>query len=517
MSKGFFQRTATLLTFTFLLLIAGAAKAQEKRQIEIVQAGSLEGVKQDGKELRRLVGDVIFRQGETMMYCDSALFYAETNSIDAYGTIKILGPRAKIYGDVLHYNGNTELANLSGKEVKLTDDKMVLTTTALDYDLKNDVGKYSTGGKVVDTDNVLTSKRGFYYTNERAVYFKDNVVLNNPKYNIYADTLKYVTSTATAYFLGPSTIKSAGTDSSYIYCEYGWYNTQTGKSYFSEHAFIQSGQNRLSGDSLLYDRKTGLGRAWRNVAVTDTVEKVIISGDYAWLNEQQGKSFVTGTSMLTKIFTNDSLFLHADTLFASEDTATKVKTYFAYRHVRIFKTDLQGQCDSLVYSAADSTMHFYGLPVLWNAGNQLTATHIRLQLADNKLYRMYLDDNSFIASFEDSLRFNQVKGKNMTGHFTDNQLSAIDVNGNGQTVYYLRNGKKQLSGVNRADCSDMTIRIADGKVLQITLKRDPDATLFPIKEAVPGEMKLKDFKWWGDIQPKSTADIFLWPGADVAE
>ncbi|MBL7923984.1 MAG: hypothetical protein JNL88_07290, partial [Bacteroidia bacterium] len=66
-----------------LLLFPYRGFSQESKQIEIVQAGSLEGVKVDGVEVRRLIGNVIFRQDDTDMYCDSALFYESTNSIDA--------------------------------------------------------------------------------------------------------------------------------------------------------------------------------------------------------------------------------------------------------------------------------------------------------------------------------------------------------------------------------------------------------------------------------------------------
>lgn len=487
--------------------------AQETRQIEIVRAGSLEGVKVNGIEVRRLVDDVVFKQGDTYMYCDSALFYESTNSIDAYGVIRIEGPRAQLYGDILHYDGNAEMADITGKTVRMTDGKMQLTTTALQYDLKQDIGVYNNGGKVIDKDNVLTSKRGYYFSKEKMVFFKDDVVLTNPKYVMKSDTLKYHTPTETAYFHGPCNIQSSGKDSAHIYCEYGWYNTATEKAWFSKNAYIESKENKLQGDSLLYDKLKGIGRAWNNVSVTDTVQKMIISGSYALLDEKKGTSFVTGNSMLTKIFETDSLFLHADTLYATQDTAKKQKTYFAYHHVRIFKTDLQGQCDSLVYNTADSTIWFYTAPVLWNNNNQLTAERINLLLSGNKIHTMNLLSEAFITGFEDSLRFNQVKGRIMVGYFENNKLSTINVTGNGQSIYYLRNSKKQLTGVNQAECSDMRIVMKDSKVHKISLINKPDATLYPVKQADPAMMKLKDFAWYGALQPKSKEDIFIWPGA----
>lgn len=504
----------TRLIFLCVFLFTENIFAQSPRRIEIIQAGSLEGSKINGREVRRLVGDVIFQQEDTRLYCDSALFYEEGNSIDAYGSVRIEGPRAKLSGDVLHYEGNRKQAVMTGQVVKMTDGKAVLTTTALNYDLQNEIGEYSTGGKVEDKDNVLTSRKGYYYSKDRTVSFRDNVVLTNPKYIMRSDTLRYHTPTSTAYFLGPCTITSTGSDSSFIYCEYGWYNTETEKSYFSKNTFIRSKENILSGDSLLYDRTAGRGRAWNNVMIVDTLQKMIISGNFAFLDEKKGTSYVTGNGMLIKAFTTDSMFLHADTLFAKQDSAKGNKEYYAYNHVRIFKPDLQGQCDSLIYKTVDSTVYFYGSPILWNNQNQLTAELITLTLVDNRLNTMNLFNTAFITGREDSLRYNQVKGRDMTGYFNDNKLETILVKGNGQTIYYIRNSKKQLSGVNRADCSDIRITLDSSSVDKISLLNGADATLFPIKELDPRELRLKNFKWYGHLQPISKEDIFIWKGKE---
>lgn len=491
------------------LSVAQSSVKVDGQRVEIKQASMLEGKHINGEEVRQLTGDVIFKQGNTLMYCDSALFFEKSNSIDAFGNIRIEGPQTNMTGKTLHYDGNTKQAVLT-QEVRLTDGKMTLTTDLLNYNTETEIADYTTGGKVVDAENVLTSNKGFYYSKDRIVFFKDNVVLTNPKYIIKSDTLKYHTPTATSYFFGPCNINSTGSDSSYIYCEYGWYNTRTQKSYFSNDAFIQSKENRLAGDSILYDKLAGIGRAFGNVEVTDTVQKVIISGDYAYVNEKTHRSLVTGKTQLIKIFDTDSLYMHADTLYALEDTVAKQKSYFAYMHVRIFKNDLQGKCDSLVYTTVDSTMHFFNDPVLWNGVNQLTADSISLVIASGKIQKMLLRVNSFIVSQEDSIRFNQVKGKDMTGYFLENELRKIHVVGNGQTVYHIRNKKKQLSGVNRAECSDMLIFIADNDVKSISLQYKPDATLYPIKDTNPEEMKLKGFGWRSGIRPVSKEDIFIW-------
>jgi lipopolysaccharide export system protein LptA len=499
--------------FSLLILIvinSQSLSAQNKAaQITINNANSLEGERINGVDVKKLIGNVILGHEGALMYCDSAIFYNTTNSADCFGNVRITkGDSLQMNGSFLKYDGNRRLARLV-KDVRMTDSKLVLTTDTLDYDRNTEIAYYNYGAHITDKENNLTSKRGYYYTKDKVIYFKNDVNLDNAKYYLNCDTLKYTTITKIAYFLGPSRIYSKGSDSTFIYCENGWYNTVNDKSYFGNNAYIQSKSQRISADSLLYDKRNGLGEAFRNVFIIDTVEQVMIQGDYGKFSEKTNISYVTGIPTLIKAFDKDSLYLHADTLYASYDSLSKSKTYFAYHHVKIFKTDLQAKCDSLIYTSADSLIRFYTAPILWSSKNQMTADSITLQLSNNKISKMNLYTLAFITSQEDSLRYNQVKGKNMTGYFENNDLKRIKVEGNGQTVYYGRNKQEQIIGVNQAECSDLMIIVDSNKVKKITLINKPDATFYPVKDAAPSDFLLKGFQWFGDLQPKRKEDIYV--------
>jgi lipopolysaccharide export system protein LptA len=498
------------------LFITTTVQAQTGGEVEIVQAGSLEGVKRDGVEVRRLIGDVIFKRDSTYLYCDSALFYDETNSIDAYSRVRIVSTTARINGDFLHYDGQLSLADITGKKVTLDDGKMQLTATAIRYDLNAETASYTTGGKVVDKSNVLTSRKADYFAKQRSVYFKDDVVLVNPDYRILSDTLRYHPPSQTTYFLGPTWISGTTADSVKAYCEFGWYRSNDKKAVFTRNARVSSKERILTGDSISYDFKYGSGLAWENVSIHDTLEKVVISGGIAGMNEKTGQAWVTRDALLTRIFDTDSLFMHADTLRMNNDTLNDKKSYRAYYKVRMFKSDLQAQCDSVAYSTLDSTIWFFRNPVLWGELNQLTADTIGLVLRGDTISEMRLLGGAFIAGQEDSIRFNQVKGRRMDGTFIGNRLQTIYVTGNGESVYYLRNSRKQLSGVNAATCSDMRIRLIGSKVSKIWLLNKPDAVLNPVKDVNPLELRLKGFGWRGNERPQKKEDIFNWP-LDSAE
>jgi lipopolysaccharide export system protein LptA len=506
----------TLLLFAFLLC-GVLAQAQpiatsNSKQIAVRNAESLIGDQRLGYQ--RLLGNVQFEHQGTLMYCDSAHLRSQGNTLEAYGHVHIQqGDSVHIYGDLLKYDGNSRIANMR-RNVRLTDRDMVLTTDSAAYDMNSKIARYVSGAKIVSRENTLNSQIGTYSTETKTLTFKKNVVLNNPRYVMNCDTLRYQPDTKVAYFLGPTTIKSKGS-TDFIYCENGFYDTKRDVCQFRQNAYIITESQELRGDSLWYDRRNGLGKAIGHVKLTDTTQNIVITGGLATHNERTNTSVVTKEALFIQIFDKDSLFLHADTLKTitvdppKDDTISeKERKVYAYRGVRFFKTDLQGRCDSLSWTSADSTMRLFGDPVLWSGGNQLTAERVYIITVKGEVKRLELENLAFIASRDDSARFNQIRGKHMTGYFQDNELVRIDVRGNGQTLYYARD-QGLLVGVNRADCSRLRIEVKDSQVTGISFYEKPEASLFPPLDLPPRQALLKDFKWREKEQPMSVADLFV--------
>lgn len=507
-----------LLVLFFFITSSQLSLGQKTKKIELKHANSLEYDEDLGNNAKRLLGNVEFFHEGANMFCDSAYLY-ENNSMDAFGRVHIQqGDSMHLYGDILKYNGNERKAELF-KNIKLTDKDMTLTTDYILYDLKTSIAFYNTGGKIVNKDNTLTSVFGYYNSNAKAFNFKKNVVLVNPEYTINCDTLYYTIDTKIAYFLGATTIKS---DENLIYCENGWYNTIEDRCAFKENAYLISENQKLKGDSLYYDRKSSFGTALKNVEIIDTSENIVIRGHKAVYYEMEDYSVVTDSAVLIQIYDKDTLFLHADTLKSigitsddpkpiakkiPKDTVKKDQKILAYHKVKFFKSDMQGKCDSLVYNSTDSTMYLYTDPIIWSDKNQLTATHINMHLKNEEIHTLEMQNNCFIISEEDSTKYNQIKGKKMTGYFSKNELQRIYVEGNGQTIYYARE-KKDLIGMNRADCSNLVIYMNDGEVEKITFITKPDAVLYPMIEVKPEDTKLKDFNWRIAERPKNKNEIW---------
>jgi lipopolysaccharide export system protein LptA len=509
-------------------------------KVEIIHAGSLKFDKNLGNGAKRLIGDVQFKQDNILMFCDSAYFY-NNNSLDAFSRVHVQqGDSIHLHGDLLNYNGNTKKAIIT-KNVVLDKGDMQLFTDVLNYDMTTSIGYYTANAKIINKENVLTSNQGYYFGKTNDLSFKKNVVLINqppgetaPQFIINCDTMRYNTSSKITYFNGPTTIKSK---ENLIYCEDGWYNTNKDLSRFSKNSYILTKEQKMFGDSLFYDRNKGIGKAIKNIQIIDTIQNITITGDIAIHYELKDLSVVTGNTLLTKINEKDTLYMHADTLKAfgnskmikndtknknaksdnwvkekqkaEKDSVQKNQVIFAYHKVKIFKNDLQGKCDSLIYTSIDSTMKLIGTPTLWSEDNQLTADSINIRIGKESLKYVELIGTTFMVSQEDSLRYNQVRGKYMKGFFNKNELYRINVEGNGQTIYFAKD-KEKIKAVNRADCSDLNIYLKDKKIKSITFITKPDATLYPLDKVDVKELKLKDFTWRNKQRPKTMKDIFVW-------
>ncbi len=490
----------------FLFLSASVFAEDERTPIDW-EAGIIEFDRRIGDDVRRLIDNVVFTHEDTKMYCDSAYLYAGDNNLRAFSNIIIeVSDTVTIYGDELFYDGNRRWAELTGN-VRMVEPDMTLYTEYLEYDLDLNTANYIDGGRIVDQENELLSRWGFYYADDREVFFRDDVVLINPEYTMNTDTMMYNTETEVAYFFGPTTIIS---EENTIFCRNGWYDTRNDIARFSRDAFFTNKEQSMTGDSVFYDRNTGYGRAINNVMIRDSIENVIITGHYAEHFENEGFSIVTREALLTMIADDDSLFLHADTLRSLYIEESDERRVFAYNRARFYRTDLQGLSDSIVYNMADSTIYMYHEPVLWSDMYQLTAERIEVKTTEDEVQWVQLMDAAFIISEEDTLGYNQMKGRIMKGYFRDNALWKVDVDGNGETIFYLRDDDGELAGINIALSSHIIIFVDGTEVTGIQFVRQPEATLYPPEDLSDEDRKLRNFHWLDHRRPRDRYDVFEW-------
>ena len=502
--------------FFCILITSVQLSAQKGKRIEF-KANNIRFDEHLGKKAKRLIGNVSFHHEGLKMTCDSAYQYAESNTVDAFSNVVInQGDTAFGYGDALFYNGDSREFELK-KNVRLKTSKALLNSDYLHHDRNSRISSYHGGGtiRVHESNLDLTSEKGYYHHSNGDFFFRDSVLLVTPEVTIEADSLLYNVHSEITYFEGPTCITTAENS---IYCEDGFYDKISGKSEYIKNARLDNAEQTMYGDFMTFDKKSGIGLIEGNVIIDDTSEHMIIEGEIANFYDIQDSAMISGQPLMSKLMDEDTLYMHADTFIVHQPKdAVDGKIIEALNQVKFFKEDLQGKCDTLIYPVEDSTIFMFGSPILWSFENQITGDFISLFLQNEKIDHLYVQGNAFIVSEVDSIRYNQIRGKEMTGYFIHNELRKVDVNGNGQTIYYAQDDNDKFIGVNRGESSDLRILVNENKVDKIIMLNDPDATLYPLKELSPSELRLKGFTWQTQFRPYNKQDVFVWERTSMVE
>jgi lipopolysaccharide export system protein LptA len=497
-----------IFLFVFGILLTINIFGQNASRVKLVRADELVYDKNIGADVQRVRGNAVFQHKSATLYCDSAYFFGNSNKVIAYGHVHINDNEiVHIYSDSLNYSGDLRIANLYGN-IKMIDPQMTLTTNQLTYDLNEKKGFYSVWGKIVNKENILTSKTGIYFTQTKDLFFKREVVLTNPEYNIYCDTLIYNTVSGLARFHGPTNIVS---DQNTIYCEKGWYDTKANTSEFSINAYLKNQNQKIIGDRMLYDRNIDYGRAFKNVILTDSVNKLTVYSQYVeYRGLDRYAMSVDSTLAIIEDKENDSTFLHSDTIIVHFDTLKEARLMLAFHKTQLYKSNLQTLCDSMAYNFKDSLIQLFTMPILWSGKSQLTGEYMEIHTSGESPERMDIKTTAFILSNDTFDFYNQISGKDMVGYFVNGEFTRLDVFGNAETIYFARDEKKELVGVDIAIAGDLRITILYEEIKDIIYFDEPNGTIHPLKDLSPNEMKLREFINYESARPKNKDDVFIW-------
>ncbi len=449
------------------------------------------------------------------MYCDSALFYESSNSFDAYGNVKMRqGDTLSLTGDVLFYNGYEQLARVR-HNVVLKHRESTLYTDSLDYDRLYDLGYFFEGGRLVDQDNELTSDWGEYSPSTREAIFNYNVKLVNPappaepKTTLLSDTLHYNTGTAIAHIVGPSNIEHG---ESHVYSELGYYHTNEKVAYLLNRSILTENGKRLVGDSLVWLADEKVGKAFGDAIYTDAVNKNMFTGNYGYYDNAIGYAEAYDSARLVDYSQPDTLYAHADTfkLFTYNiETDSMYRVLHAYFHVRAFRQDVQGVCDSLVYSTLDSCMTMYRDPILWQEGQQLLGEEIKAFFNDSTIDSVQVLRQALSVERLDSVHYNQVSGKEMHSYFRNGEVYKTTSVGNVYVNYYPFDDDSLMIGMNHIETTLLHLNLKDRKVDRIWMPA-AQGTMYPVPLVPPSVLYLENFAWFDYIRPQHKDDIFEW-------
>lgn len=457
-----------------------------------------------------LNGNVVFRHDSSFMYCDSAYFYEQDLSLEAFGVVRLeQGDTLFVYGDYLFYDGNIELAqmrwNVRMVNIQQDSSEVTLYTDSLDYNRREDLCYYFDGGRIVDAENVLTSIYGQYSPETKIAVFNDSVSLTNPNFILHSDTLEYSTDTKIATILGPSVIES---DSGIIHSSKGWYNTGNNTSLLLDRSEVLSGEKILTGDSLVYDKAGGIGKAYGNMSLRDTAQQMTLTGHYGYYEEKTEYAFATDSACALEYSQGDTLYLHADTLqITTIDSTSRILR--AFRGVRFYRSDMQGVCDVMHFNTKDSVLYMYGNPVLWSDDQQLFGDTIIVYMADSTIDYVHVPSSAFSVQIADSGLFNQLGGNDLKAYFKGKNLEHVDIDGNAESIYYPLERDSTIAMRNYLQSSYLSIWMdEEGKLKKLLVNPKPVGKTIPLPDLTDEEKALDKFIWYGDIRPVDKDDIF---------
>lgn len=472
-------------------------------------------------DAQRLMGNVVFRHDSMYMYCDSALFYQERNSFDAYHNVRVeQGDTLFLYGDSLFYDGNTRLLRVKDN-IRLENKTMILLTDRLNYDRNTGLGWFFDGGTLLDEESTLISEYGQFDTNTKMAVFMDGVSMENPDYTLTSDTLHYNTDSHMAYLNSPATIVN---EDNVINTRHGRFNTQTKSAVLLDRSVVEQsgGDNRMTGDSIVYEKELGEMEGFGDVIINNYKDKIDVHGEYVYYNQNIDSAVVTGKALLIEYSAGDSLFLHADTFrlvtFYNEAHDSVVERQMrGFNKVRAYRPDLQMVADSMVFTTVDSSLTLFFDPIVWNEDQQVLGEKIIFYMNDSTIDWAHVIGQALFVQKNDTVHYNQIAGREMKAYFSNGEIDKTDVIGNVLAVFYPLDGDSAMIGMNTTEASNLTAYFKMRTVDQIVIYKHSNGVMYPMDKIDESKMYLPNFQWFERIRPVNAEDVFYWRGKKVDE
>jgi lipopolysaccharide export system protein LptA len=486
----------TLLFFIGLFASVQIVYGQGSSTLEIMQAEVLQGA--NGFE--RLIGSVQMKNQNSLIYCDSAHFFREENRARLFGNVRIEDTEdpVKTRSAYAEYDGNTKMVKLRNRVV-FSNGSTRLYTEYLDYDRLGNIAYYYNSGKVVDSVNVLTSERGRYEVNLERITFQDEVILVNPDYTMKTSYLVYLTVPKTAETKGLTNLVSK--DGNKLDAQDGsFYNTQYKQFRFFD-GIVDTETSRIKGKQLFYDELAAYYKGEDHVSVFNKERQVEVFGDVGEYWEERKYSLVHGNALVRRYFEKDTLYMTADSLISQDNELDSVKFLLAFRAIKILNKDVSGVADSLVYNYSDSSIQMFQDPVMWNSKSQISADSMIFYIANEELDRVYLKDNGFVITSDTLFNYNQMKGRIINGYFKEGQIDKLDIDGNGESLYFALEADTLTQGINKTLSSTIKLRFQNGAIARVTYGVKPDGKFTPFQLVNEETSRLEGFKWRIEEKP----------------
>ena len=461
-------------------------------------------------------GRVHFTHKGSSLWCDSAYFYQQSNSVKAFGHVRyVQGKEVSLKADRAAYDGIRQLLE-ARNNVVLTHGNKILYTDSLDYDRFNDYAYFFEGGRLVDGKDRLVSDWGDYNLKTREATFWYNVKMRSGDRTVTTDELHYDTQKSLAHVIGPSKIIQNG---SVINTSDGYFDSKSDRAEMYGRSTVVDKDKEITGDSLFYNKRTGLARGLGNVVYVDKRNRNQLTGQRLIYNEKTGYGFATGHALVKDYSQEDTLYMHADSMKVytfNINTDSMYRKVHCFNHVKVYRQDIQAICDSLVFNSQDSCMTMYRDPIAWTGTRQILGEIIKVYMNDSTVREAHVINQALsVERIPGEKYFNQLSSKEISGYFIKGKIRRVFASGNAKAIFYPIDDKDStLQGHIYIETDTIKMFISPERKLEKIWTPKNTGVMLPMTQIPAEKLKLPEFAWFEELRPTDPEDVFYWRGKD---
>lgn len=457
-------------------------------------------------------------------------------------------------------------------QVAMFSDSLFFVCDTLYYDTQREIARFHGNTQGWYGDNTISSGAGRYERTVEKLYFRKDVHILTEDYEMWSDSLYYDRLTEYSHLLGNVQLLDTVDKAIALAGELRFWNEPRRAELYRSPALVTIDENEegvrdsvfLSGDTLIYytmrmcDVDSAVAAAAKEryeAALVDPMQQKKSSGSPAsgasGAGPAAGAARSAGAasrlqpgpgtlpspyyppedtlSVTDSIQAPDSLSV-SDSLAVPDSLAalgldstscaadslelppppdtTEVTFMEAWHHVRIYKSDIQIRCDSLLFTSIDSIARLFTEPILWyEIKSQIKADSMQFLFRNQTLDRGYLFSNAFVISEEEPGKYyHQIKSPEMIGYFENSQVSRFDALGGVTAMFYVAEDSV-ITTMNQKECRLMTGRLKDGQLQRILYTDNIKSDAWPVWKLTQEQSRLRDFNWTPELRPASRYDV----------
>ncbi len=488
------------------------------------------------KSYAELYGNVALINGKQSLYSDALYYDIDQEKVSYQDTALMQSERAQLSSLTGFYDLENDIAHFYG-EVVVIDSNLTLRCDTMIYDANISRANFSGPSYITQGNNKIYCESGYYETETGNAYFEKNTRFYGDSLNSTSNFIEYDRARSVMILTGDAVVEDGESvakaqrieyfdKDSTIVLEGDAYYKDKDSEVYGEYIHFDNGNKTidiigdgvldkdevvLRGDTIFYDLNTEKGSSVGAVVFEDTLNQRFLYSDH--LQQENDDNYIAYSNSsrpyIEERSESDTLFLAGDTLRTIQqfDGTDSVDLMRAYHDVRMVSNGMQGVADSLEYNTKDSLISFYGSPILWADTTQFVADTIIVRNDDEGIKEVFLRSNAMIGNRLGIKFFDQIKGKQIHAKMDSNQIKWMEVRGNAEVIYMLRDEQGAFIGANKTICSYIEFFFTGGELQDIKFHSNPTSNMVPVNQASNTDLFLKDFVWHEDKRPLSLEDI----------